>query len=221
MKPEAHRPLQDSARKRLPLRGNQTTSVAARPAKQKILASHLIWTGYAHWLSNAIRGSGSEETRKEELEELGPIHLRRKPLQPSKKELREFHDSAAPLLEHEVIWFDERMREVLARAFAAAARKFRYTVYAFAIPRNHAHAVVRSHRDRSEMIWMNLARAMGDALRSSGLVAASHPVWSHRPYKVFLYFHEEVRGRIKYVEENPEKERLPRQRWDFVAPYSR
>ena len=206
-------------RNRLPLRGNQTTPLPARPAKQKILASHLIWTGYAHWLSNDIRGSGSEEMRKEELEQLGPIHLGRKLVQPSKKELREFHDSAALLLDHEVIWFDERMRKVLARAFAEVARKYGYTVYAFAILRNHAHAVIRSHRDRSEIIWLNLARAMGDALRMSGLIPANHPVWSHRPYKVFLYLHEEVRGRIKYVDDNAEKEGLARQHWDFVASY--
>ena len=41
-------------------------------------------------------------------------------------------------------------------------------------------------------------------------------MWSSRPYKVFLYKPEEVVGRIDYVNDNPVKEGLPRQNWDFV-----
>jgi hypothetical protein len=46
-----------------------------------------------------------------------------------------------------------------------------------------------------------------------------HPIWSQRPYKVFLYAPEDVRGRIDYVNQNPLKEGLPPQEWDFVAVY--
>ena len=76
------------------------------------------------------------------------------------------------------------------------------------------------HRDRAEIIWMNIANAMRDALRSAGLTPSDHPVWSHRPYKVFLYSSDQVRGRIQYVEENPLKEGLDQQRWDFVQACS-
>jgi hypothetical protein len=86
---------------------------------------------------------------------------------------------------------------------------------------NHVHAVVRTHRDRSEMIWNILAISTSEVLRKKSLVAPDHPVWSHRVYKVFLYSPDDVIGRIDYVEENPEKEGLPRQCWAFVKPYPR
>jgi hypothetical protein len=79
--------------------------------------------------------------------------------------------------------------------------------------------VVRTHRDRAEVIWQNLADAARDALREATLVAPDHPVWSHRPYKVFLNTPEDVIGRMDYVVKNPEKEGLPRQQWEFVVPY--
>jgi hypothetical protein len=66
------------------------------------------------------------------------------------------------------------------------------------------------------MIWANLARFAMLALRGSKLVPEDHPVWSHRPYKVFLYTNDDVLGRIGYVDDNPEKEGLPRQHWGFV-----
>ena len=61
-------------------------------------------------------------------------------------------------------------------------------------------------------------------LRGSNLVPSNHPVWSHRPYKVFLYTPEDVTGytpedvtgRIDYVNETPEKEGLSPQHWAFV-----
>jgi hypothetical protein len=38
---------------------------------------------------------------------------------------------------------------------------------------------------------------------------------------VFLYTSDDVLGRIDYVEQNPEKEGLPRQSWSFVTTYPR
>jgi hypothetical protein len=100
-----------------------------------------------------------------------------------------------------------------------AAAKFGYTVYAFSACSNHAHAVVRTHRDRSEVIWQNLADTIRDSLRAAGLVPPDHPVWSHRPYKAFKYTPAQVSGAVDYVNDNPEKEGLPRQDWHFVTPH--
>ena len=94
----------------LPLRGGQSAP------RRAILASHLVLTGYAHWLSNDPRGSGSEETRKDELKPLGEIHQGRKRVQPPKEEVKRFYRAAEPLLEHETIWFDEECRHVIAEA---------------------------------------------------------------------------------------------------------
>jgi hypothetical protein len=68
------------------------------------------------------------------------------------------------------------------------------------------------------VIWSNLANATRDALREAGLVPNDHPVWSHRPYKVFKYTAPQVCDCVGYIEDNPQKEGLPRQHWDFVVP---
>ena len=184
-----------------------------------ILASHLVLHGYGHWLSNDPRGSGSESIRKGELKRLGDIHPGRKRVQPPRTELKQFYRKAEKLLDHETVWFNETIRVVIASAIGNAARQFGYTVWALSICSNHAHAVVRTHRDRAEVVWQRFADASRDALRKAGLVAKDHPVWSHRPYKVFLRSAVDVNGRIDYVEDNPLKEGLPRQRWDCVTEY--
>jgi len=113
--------------------------------------------------------------------------------QPTRSAIREFHQAAEALLEHPTIWFDEPMRNAIARGIADAARNHRYTLCACAVCSNHAHVIPRTHRDRAEVIW------------------------SHRRYKVFIRSRPDVLGRIDYVNDNPGKEGLPRQHWDFVA----
>ena len=63
-----------------------------------IVAHHLIWTLYGHWLPNDRRGSGSDGVRDPKLAALGEAHLGRKPAseQPSRRELREFYREASP-----------------------------------------------------------------------------------------------------------------------------
>ena len=199
----------------LPLRGNPR-----RPPRRVILASHLILTGYAHWLSNDPRGSGSTETRKDELKDLGDIHHGRKRIQPSREELKQFHRDAKDRLDHEIIWFRLQHIRAIGNAIGTAALKHGYTLWACAVCSNHAHVVVRAHRDRSELIWNNLATSAANALIRDGLVPSNHPVWSHRIYKVFLYTPDDVLGRVDYVVSNPIKEGLPRQVWSFVKPYT-
>ena len=184
-----------------------------------VLASHLVLHGYGHWLSNDPRGSGSETIRKDKLKELGEIHHGRKRVQPPRSELKAFYRQAEPLLDHPVVWFNDRMRRAIADAVGREVEVRGYTVWAWAICSNHAHGVVRAHRDHAEVIWQHLADAARDALRTAGLVLRDHPMWSHRPYKVFLHTRADVCGRIGYVEDNPLKEGLPRQHYDFVKPY--
>ena len=201
----------------LPLRGN------ARAPRRVILASHLVFTGYAHWFPNDPRGTGSSEIRKDELKPLGDILPGRQYPQPPRDELRGFFREGEQRIEHERLWFREPHREIIANAFAGAARQHGYTLWACAVCSNHAHVVARTHRDRSEIIWNHLAIASMLALRGSGLFPSDHPLWSHRPYKVFLYSRSDVVGRIDYVNDNPGKEGLLRQHWSFVqkCPFPR
>jgi REP element-mobilizing transposase RayT len=175
--------------------------------------------GYGHWLPNDIRGSGSDEIRKELLAELGEIHPGRKPTQPSRAELRAFHAEAEPLLEQDVLWFDERLRRQIADSFAISAANFGYVVWACAALRNHAHLVVQRHKHPYQVMWRTFAEGARQSLRVVADLSDRHRVWGERPYSKYLYSPNDVRVRIDYVNDNPEKEGLPRQNWGFVAKY--
>ena len=104
----------------LPLRGN--------PGRRVILASHLVLHGYGHWLSNDPRGSGSTETRKDDLKELGHVHLGRKRVQPPRQQLQRFYAQAKPRLKHETLWFREPHRTLIGAAYGRAAKQADYTL---------------------------------------------------------------------------------------------
>ncbi len=186
-----------------------------------IIGHHLIWTLYGHWLANDLRGSGSEKLYDDKFAALGPIYHGRKPahLQPSRAELKAFHRQAEPLLNFPRFWIDGAKRQAIGEAFARVVRQRGYTVWACAILKNHAHMVIRRHRDDALAMWRTFADASLILLRESGDVGPEHPVWSTRPYKVFLRTPDEVHGRIEYVNRNPEKEGLLAQRYDFVQSY--
>jgi hypothetical protein len=75
------------------------------PRAARVIAHHLVITGYGHWLPNDIRGSGSAEIKQEKLEQLGPIHYGRKRSQPSREQIRKFFREAEPLLEFDRIGY--------------------------------------------------------------------------------------------------------------------
>src|SRR5581483_10262012 len=129
------------------------------------------------WMPNDIRGSGSTEVRKAELEDLAPIHFGRKKNQPSRKELTKFFDESRERLEFDASQFDNAAREVIAGAFASLIRNGGYTCWACAVCKTHAHLVNRVHKVAGHHMWDEFARASRDALRESGLFCKEHPVW--------------------------------------------
>jgi REP element-mobilizing transposase RayT len=91
----------------------------------------------------------------------------------------------------------------------------------------HIHLVVARHRYRIENVTNQLKGAASRQLRAEGI----HPfekhigkdgsvpsVWSEGLRKVFLNTSEEIRNRIKYVEDNPVEAGLKAQSWSFVVP---
>ncbi|MGI9457934.1 MAG: transposase [Aeoliella sp.] len=190
--------------------------------RPQIIAHHLIWTLYAHWLPNDLRGSGSEKLDYEKLAELGPIHHGRKPAreQPTRGELRKFQQQAEPLLKYKRCWIDENNRAHFTTAFAEEIQEQTYTVYASAILSNHVHMVIRKHRDDALTMRNTLAEVSRLRFRRELNLSPTHPVWADRPFKVFLYTPEDIRRCVRYVEQNPEKEGLPPQSYDFVTPYN-
>lgn len=200
------------ARSRLPLR-------KPRRYARSAIGSHLILHGYGLWLPNDPRGSGSEELRQEKLRDLGPIHYGRKRAQPTRNELMNFYRAAAPRLDFPIIWFDDAKRQAIAEAFARVVATRRYTVWACAILRNHAHLCIRRHRDDPLTMWRSFVDESVRSLHRFADVPAEHPVFSNRPYNVFLKSPDDIRRVVTYIRNNPAKNGLEPQSWAFVTPY--
>lgn len=195
-----------------------------RTARRQIIAHHLILTLYGHWPPNDLRGSGSSDFHDAKFAPLGSIHHGRRPQdeQPSREALREHLHAAQELMNFPVFWIDDAKRQVIAEAFREVIERIGYTCYGCAILRNHAHLVIRIHRDRHDVMLRKLIDASASRLRLRfpDVLSRHHPVWNARPNARFCYEPHDTRSRITYVEDNPEKEGLPRQHWDFVTPYN-
>ncbi len=186
-----------------------------------VIAYHLILRGYGHWLANDPRGSFSREFRSSKILDLGVMHRGQREEQPSgeelRGELRGFYRSAQPRLEHAMLVFDAAKRQVLADAFAQVVQSRRYTCFACAILSNHAHLVIRKHRDKAEDMIHALKGESARELREVPGVPIAHPVWSSDDFKKFLYTPEDIVRTVRYVEDNPPKENLPGQSFAFVT----
>jgi REP-associated tyrosine transposase len=185
-----------------------------------IIAYHLIWTAYGHWLPNDPRGSGSTTIRNDILAELGELHHGRKRVQPAGRRVRQFYAKAAPLLQHPLLTFDETARAEVAIAFERVIAKQRYTCYGCAIMPDHVHILIRKHRQLAEEMMEWLKEESRNRLCTRGHGPGDHPIWSSgHGWIVFLDHPDEVRRTIGYIERNPEPLGLPIQRWPFVQPY--
>jgi len=122
-------------------------------------------------------------------------------------------------LKHDVLWFEIAERQAIAVGFADVIESRGYTCLACAILSNHAHLVIRRHRERSEDMMKALIEASAASVRNLAGRFQNHPVWSQDKYKRFLDSAEEVCGVIKYVEDNPGKSGLPKQGYSFVKAY--
>jgi REP element-mobilizing transposase RayT len=187
--------------------------------RNTVIGHHLVISGYGHWFANDIRGSGSKEIREEKFEELGPIHPGRKRVQPSRVELRAFCRDAESRLDHRVLWFDQRQREIVGDEMGSVIGKRGYTIWACAVLRDHVHLCIRVHRDKYQAMWEMITRATADAIRSADAGLMTHPIWANRPYSVYLNTVQDVWRVVRYIEGNPKKHGLPDQSWRFVTAY--
>ena len=153
------------------------------------------------------------------LREAGEIHHGRKRVQPSREELRDYRRKIDPLLRHPLIWFDGAKRQALADAFAQVLASRRYTCYACAIMSNHAHLLIRRHRDRAEEMIEVLWKTSAAVLRALPDVPDDHPIWALDPYKRYKNTPDEVRQCIQYIRDNPLQVAEPPQHWPFVTAY--
>jgi REP-associated tyrosine transposase len=184
-----------------------------------VIAHHLIWTSYGTWLPSDPRGSGSHSVYTPAIAELGEPHFGRRRKQPARQLIRQFYRDAEAKLQFPVIRFEPAQIDQIAEAFRDVVREHGYTCYACAIMPDHVHLVIRKHKyDGGEMI-RHFQSSSAAWLAANGIVPPEHPVWTKNGWKVYLASPSEVRQRIRYVANNPIKQRLPAQHWPFVVPY--
>lgn len=200
---------------------HQKPQVAKAQTSKRVIGVHLILTLYGHWGVNDPRGSGSTDFYDRKFEPLGPINHGRKRVQPARAELKEYHRKHDELLNFPIFWIDDAKAQAISESIDEVIRIRGYTCYACAICSNHVHLVIRTHKDNATTMLANFEENIRQRLRFRfpNEISRHHPVISARPFKVFLYTPDDVRGRIEYVEMNPVKERKPRQQWGFVKQY--
>jgi hypothetical protein len=184
-----------------------------------VIAHHLIWTAYGYWLPNDPRGSMSKMIACDVIAELGELHYGRKNVQPSNREVQEFHRAARSVLKHPLLDFSISDFAIIADALAEAIREHKYTCYACAIMPEHVHILIRKHKHLAEDMLDNCQQSSRLRLCIVGLRPDDHPVWGGPGWKVFLDTPADVRRTIHYIEGNPPKWHLPRQHWPFVKEY--
>lgn len=184
-----------------------------------IAGYHLVWTVYGYWLPNDPRGSMSREIRNPAIAGLGEFHYGRKKIQPLGRVLRDFHDAARQVLQHELLRFSAAESQAIAVSFAEVIRQRNYTCYACAIMRDHVHILIHKHRDIAETMIENLQKKSREAVLLLGGRAADHPVWGGPGWKVYLETCDDIVRTVRYIETNPRKDGLPPQVWPFVKKY--
>ena len=128
-------------------------------------------------------------------------------------------------LQYDPVKFTDEQIRCVASGFERAVVESGYILLACSIMPEHTHAVVQRHRNRGEQIIGHLKARATQQLFAEGL----HPfreltdgsgqvpcAWSRRGWRVYLDEGEDVQRAIRYVEENPLKQRRPHQWWAFV-----
>jgi REP element-mobilizing transposase RayT len=190
-----------------------------------MLASHVIFGAFGFWLPNDPRGSWSDFVGAWELFRYGgratkTIETRSLAGRP--------HDHAKRLgtkllLKRPAVKFNGVQARAIAQGFADYAERSGLTILACAILPDHVHLVLGAFRLSPKRFAIQLKGAATRELVRQGL----HPFGSgpglpkcfaRGEWTVYLDKEEDVLRAIGYVEQNPEKEGLRRQRWSFVTP---
>ncbi|MEX2092830.1 MAG: hypothetical protein WD971_09145 [Pirellulales bacterium] len=195
-----------------------------------MLGLHLIFSTYGFWPPNDPRGSGSTRVRAQHIYEAGgeatKVHTTHSvACRPHDIQLRR---AVKESLKYPPVQLTGLQARAVGHGFALICAKIDLRIYACAILPDHVHVVVASHKLDGDEIIACLKRAGTRALNDAGLhplaafarTSGKHPCpWGGQGWKVFLETPSEMRGRICYVEENPEKVGYRRQHRSCVVPY--
>lgn len=195
-----------------------------------MLGLHLIFSTYGFWPPNDPRGSGSTRVRAQHVFEAGgpatKVHTTHS-IAGKPHDLR-IRRAIKESLKFPPVTLTGLQAQTVGNGFALVCRKIDLKIHACAIMPDHVHVVVARHRLEGDELIACLKRAGTRALNDAGLhplsaysrASGKHPCpWGGGGWKVFLNTVDEMRGRIQYVEENPEKAGFRSQRWSCVVPY--
>ncbi len=194
-----------------------------------VLASHVVIGIYGFWLPNDERGSWSDFVGSWELLRFGKAttvrvrhSLARQPFDPAKRA------AALAALKYPPVALTGLQARAIGAGFAEYAGRIGLSILACAILPKHVHLVLARHRQTVEELANHLKGAATRRLIEEQL----HPLSAHqgtkrRPpktfargqWKVFLDSAADIERSIRYVQGNPRREHLPRQRWSFVRAY--
>jgi REP element-mobilizing transposase RayT len=138
---------------------------------------------------------------------------------------RELRLAAKSALQRPAVRFDATQIEAVAAGIGNYVAKSQLPVFACSVMPDHVHLVIANTQMKVEQRTNLIKGAATTELLARGI----HPFEDQRDkdgklpqcfvrgeWKVFLNSEEDVLRAIRYVENNPLKERLPPQRWGFV-----
>ena len=192
-----------------------------------VIASHVILSAYGFWLPNDPRGSWSDFVRSWELFRFGKATKtdQRRSLAWDEHD-RHRRLAAKKALKYPPVKFTGAQARAVGRGFGERVESSGLSVLACSILPDHVHMVVRRHSYHIEQI-VNLLkgaatrRLVAEEIHPFARHARSDgrppPMWAKGQWKVFLNNAADIERAIRYVEGNPMREGLPRQRWSFVT----
>ncbi len=195
-----------------------------------ILGYHVCFGAYGFWLPNDPRGSGSRYVGAKHLLPFGRatgLDDRRRSVA-GREHDRQLRLAAKQALKYPAVRFTGLQAKAVGDGFGDYVRR-NGVVWACSILPEHVHLVIARHRYDIESVIEQLKAAATRRLLKEGLHPFGHlrrpdgrppACWQRGAWSPFLRTPEEIRDRIRYVENNPLKEGKPRQRWPFVVPYT-
>jgi REP element-mobilizing transposase RayT len=188
-----------------------------------MVASHIIFGAYAHWLPNDERGSGSEIVRSDALREFGPatkVWTRESVANIPYDEQRRREKET--VLKYPPVSLSQEQIIQVGSGFAEAVNDSVYMVFACAVMPTHVHLVIAKHKHEPKMIATHFKGKATQHLHWKKLTDDGHlpsnrppSPWAQKSWCVFWDADEQVRNAIDYVERHYD----PPQHWDFVVTY--
>ncbi|MFN3166495.1 MAG: transposase [Phycisphaeraceae bacterium] len=190
-----------------------------------MIAFHTIVSAYGFWLPNDPRGSWSNYVGSQELHRFGGDATRTNTTQSvaSRPHDARKRRSAKALIKHPPVRFDGEQARSIAGGFHDVADDAKYQVLALAVMPTHLHAVIGAHPREPSRIIGHLKRGATDRLIDDGVHPCltggwiTHSCWAKQAWAVYIGEETHLRRAIRYVENNPIQDGMPRQRWRFVA----